>query len=227
MSQQLPLSAGTRAALILAPLLAAAALALSGCTGSAGAEPSAPSQPAPSRPATSPAASQTSPSSPAQTHVPASEDGPAENVVVPVAPKTIDENSREGLRAFIPFWFELLSYAYQTGNLEPLEKHSGPECYICESFSETVKEGNAGDRWIVGGKLTVTDIEDRFEPTASGSYRPMIFLIQDDLEFYERGKKIGSAAGFTEPIVWIIDAEYRGGQWQMLDAERPKDASER
>lgn len=216
MSQQPTLIATTRARIAIL-LITAAALALSACTGPAGAEPSASPAPAASAAAQSPR--------PTSTNKPASEDSPAENVPVPEMPDEASLKSQQGLEAFIPYWFDLLSYAYESGDLEPLKGYSGPDCFICKSFSETVREGNSGDRWIVGGKLTVTDIEDRYEPTVDGSYSPIIFLTQGDLKFYRSGTVIATVDGFAKPKVWVVSARYEDGTWKMLDVKRPKDAS--
>src|SRR6185312_1169890 len=55
----------------------------------------------------------------AAVYKPATADGPAENVPVPVLPGAATEFTREGLIAFTNYWYSTLGYAYETGLTAP------------------------------------------------------------------------------------------------------------
>jgi hypothetical protein len=205
-------------------VLAAAALGLTACGGDAEGEPGSSASPAASAVASEIATPTPTPSATPE-YKPASADGPAENVPVPEIPSDAALKSQQGLEAFIPYWFEALSYAYETGDLEPLEASTSKDCLICAELSESVIEGSKNGRWIVGGKLSVTEIEDRFVETVDGTYAPIVFLTQQPLHYYENGELLGTADGFTEPRLWIASAKYLNGAWHMQEIERPKNAS--
>ncbi|MGW6173818.1 DUF6318 family protein [Arthrobacter sp. NPDC055138] len=216
MSQQPTLIATTRARITVIFIAAAAALALSACTGPAGAEPSASPAPVASAPTTQ---------SPDQTYKPASEDGPAENVPVPVMPDEASLKSQQGLQAFLPYWFETVSYAYETGDLAPLEQITAPGCAICKEFKKTIQAGHDGDKWIVGGQIEPTEIEDRFVETADGKYAPIVFITQQPLVIYEGDKVVGEADGFVDPLLWVATVRYVEDHWIIEGVARPDGAS--
>ncbi|MGM0929939.1 MAG: DUF6318 family protein [Actinomycetota bacterium] len=217
MSQQPTLIATTRARTTFL-LITAAALALSACTGPAGAEPSASPAPAASAPA-----SQIP--DPTSAYRPASEDGPAENVPVPEMPSEASLKSQQGLEAFIPYWFSVFSYAYETGDVSLMASKTTDECRLCQEMVNAIEAGHAGERWIVGGQLQVTDIEDRFVETGDGTYAPIIFVSQAPLTFYESDAAIGEADGIPEPMLWVATVKFSDGQWEMADLQRPEGAT--
>lgn len=133
-------------------LLAAAALFLAGCAGgspSPGATPDAPQSSA--RVASTPTPTATPTSTPA--YKPASASGPAQNVPLPVLPAVAKTETKEGLEAFAKYWFALLSYAYETGDIEPLKAVSGPDCVFCNGLVKNVRNAWTEDKWISGGKV--------------------------------------------------------------------------
>ncbi|MEV7647397.1 DUF6318 family protein [Arthrobacter sp. NPDC089319] len=215
MSQQPTLIATTRARITVL-FIAAAGLALSACTGPAGAEPSASPAPAASAPATQ---------RPDPTYKPASENGPAENVPVPVMPDEASLKSQQGLQAFLPYWFETVSYAYETGDLTPLEQITAPGCAICKEFKKTIQAGHDGDKWIVGGQIEPTEIEDRFVETVDGKYAPIVFITQQPLVIYEDDKVVGKADGFVDPLLWVATVRYVEDHWIIEGVARPDGAS--
>ena len=54
--------------------------------------------------------------SPSATYKPASAEGPAETVPLPVMPEEAKAESKEGLIAFARHWYELANYGYETGD---------------------------------------------------------------------------------------------------------------
>lgn len=80
--------------------------------------------------------------------VPASSEGPAQNVPVPEAPAQITENSKEGAEATLEYWWELDVYARNTGDTEPLKEISNGDCNFCVNrVNHVIKAYNEGDWW--------------------------------------------------------------------------------
>ncbi|MET1153126.1 DUF6318 family protein [Arthrobacter sp.] len=163
---------------------------------------------------------------PTSTYKPASEDGPAENVPVPEMPDEASLKSQQGLEAFIPYWFETVSYSYETGDLEMIRSITGTDCALCEAVFDDIESWTVDGRWIVGGDLRVTKIEDRYAETTSGGYAPYIFFSQEPLFYYSNGALKGESDGIAEPTLWIPEIQYQDGGWQMIDLARPEGGRE-
>ncbi|MFP5313120.1 MAG: DUF6318 family protein, partial [Actinomycetes bacterium] len=67
-----------------------------------------------------PSASATPTPTPSAVYKPADATGPAQNVPVPVLPEVAKTETKEGLEAFAKYWYELLSYGYESGDTKPL-----------------------------------------------------------------------------------------------------------
>jgi hypothetical protein len=104
-------------------VVAAAALALTGCN--SGGEPNNGGSASPSA-SESATPSATPTPTPAAAYKPADATGRAQNVPVPVLPEVAKTETKEGLEAFARYWFELLSYSYETGDTKQLEAASDP-----------------------------------------------------------------------------------------------------
>ena len=65
------------------------------------------------------------------TYIPASEDGPAENVPEPPLPAEISEHSARGAEAALRYFWEAEMYASLTGNTDPLMLVSSDDCAFC------------------------------------------------------------------------------------------------
>lgn len=79
--------------------------------------------------------------------VPASTDGPAQNVPVPELPDAAREQTEEGAEATLKYWWDALEYLYLTGDSSVLKDVSGDECLMCDNFLEVVPETYANDGW--------------------------------------------------------------------------------
>lgn len=127
----------------------AAALSLSGCN--AGGDPNSGGKTSPTSTATGSATpSATAKPTPTAAYKPADATGPAQNVPVPVLPEVAKTETKEGLEAFARYWFELLSYSFETGDTKPLEAVSGPNCAFCRGLSDNVTAAWSGNKWVVG-----------------------------------------------------------------------------
>lgn len=82
-------------------------------------------------------------------YVPASADGPAQNVPVPELPEEAKEQSIEGAEATLEYWWKTLEYLYLTGDSEPLENVSDSNCVTCNNNAKNWTALYADDHWIV------------------------------------------------------------------------------
>src|SRR6476660_2392414 len=151
MTSRIPIS--SRRHIAAAALLTAAVLTGTACTSgqaSPGATPSSGS------PATSSSASPTPTPTPTPTasYKPADASGRAQNVPVPVLPEAAKAETKEGAIAFAKHWYTLLSYAYVTGDLGPMDAVTGATCGLCQKVRPGIQEWNLDGRWIAGGLVT-------------------------------------------------------------------------
>lgn len=140
-------------------LVATAALMLAGCAGPAPGPAASPESTQSAAASASPSPTPTLTAAPA--YKPASASGPAQNVPVPVLPAVAKTKTKEGLEAFARYWFAVLSYAYETGDVEPLKAVSGPECAFCNGLVKNVSNAWAGEKWISGGRVKTPAVTGR------------------------------------------------------------------
>ena len=195
----------------------AAILVLCGCSGSSGvpnAEAAERSQLASERSEPTENATSSATPSPTATYKPATAEGPAENVRLPVMPELAKEESAEGLRAFGEYWFSLVNYGYETGDAAPVREISAPDCEICASFYEDLDEGYVNDDWIQGGKINVLQTGTKFIQTPEGRYQLLLSIRQDASA--NRGPN--GKVFFEHPIdktttAQIMEATYISDHW--------------
>ncbi|WP_364323123.1 DUF6318 family protein [Paenarthrobacter nitroguajacolicus] len=191
---------------------------LSGCQG--GATPS--SSPTETSTTTAPPASSdpvpeasATPSAPA-VYKPADAQGKAQNVPVPVMPELAKENSKAGLEAFIGYWFQLLSYAYETGDTARAKDLSSESCLLCADLLSGVATNYTEGRWLVGGKYQTPVIDVIWEPSAA-SQPAKVQVLQQQILYLNADGSHG-----REPTAAINDAaaffgEFADGSWSATD----------
>src|SRR5215218_7689958 len=130
----------------------AGSLLLAGCSGGAPADPGTSSPTAAET--TSPSATPTPTPTPSAVYKPADASGPAQNVPVPVLPEVAKTETKEGAEAFAKYWFSVLSYAYETGDVALLESLEPPSCAACQKVKEVIRDWHSEGRRLVGGTLT-------------------------------------------------------------------------
>ena len=207
----------------------AAVLVLGGCSGSGdpeaeaagnGTSSASPSgSTSPSETATPSATPSDTPTSTVAAYKPATAEGPAENVPLPVMPELAKENSKEGLEAFAEYWYVLANYGYETGDLDPIREISGDECVSCNSYFRVVEGGYRDGDWMTGAKITMQDVDSNFVKTEDGYYQATTMFLQEDLHFHEIEGFIGSQPGSNTPVVQLIEASYTPNGWHAIHIE--------
>jgi hypothetical protein len=163
--------------------VAVSVLALSGCSG--GGDPQAgPTATAVASPAASGSASATPSATPtpkpAPVYKPADAKGRAQNVPVPVKPALADKNTKEGLEAFTKYWFSLLNYGYETGDLTPWSALTANSCAFCCTLKTSVSVWSIGmdvGRLVAGSRRLLCNTKFKANST---SQQVVVQVIQEN-----------------------------------------------
>lgn len=193
--------------------LAGSLIALSACSGAEDPDADAAQSPSPS---VSESVSSSASPSPSATYKPASADGPAENVPLPVMPEEAKVESKEGLIAFARYWYELASYGYETGDIDPLKEISGPDCTACNGAYSTLEKWYAGDNWAAGGQIEVTSAASEYALTESGDRQALVMFKQVPIDVYTPAG-LQRTVGEGDTYVQLINANYVDGSWVAID----------
>ncbi|WP_449372342.1 DUF6318 family protein [Arthrobacter psychrolactophilus] len=168
-------------------------------------------------PATTPAA--TPPPTVAAVYQPATENGPAQNVPVPVLPPKAKEFSKEGLLAFAEYWYSTLGYVFETGDSKPMMMVSAPDCPTCTFINAPVSDWYRDRGWIVGGTMTVLQSTSPFAETSKGTYQAILLVRQDKVSYYAADGTLADAHPQSIAKTNLVEASYVDGGWIAHTAE--------
>lgn len=195
-------------------LVSAVAVALAGCN-SAG-------EPKPAATASSLAAESTSPSptpTATATYKPADATGRAQNVPVPVLPDVAKTETKEGLEAFARYWYSTLSYAYETGDLRPLEAVSGKACTSCAKVKAEVTDWHSEGRWLAGGKLHVEGVHSDFVESGPSEYQAVVQVYQETINYYLADSTLKGTLPRKAAVGDIVVATFDSNGWKANTVE--------
>nr|WP_269437858.1 DUF6318 family protein [Arthrobacter sp. zg-Y919] len=150
---------------------------------------------------------------PSATYKPASAEGPAENVPLPVMPEEAKVQSKEGLEAFAKYWYDLINYGFETGDAEPIRAISGSDCAVCKNFYQMLGSGYKDQDWIRGGHVEVRGVHSDYVLTPEGRYQVLIQNVQEPLDYFGPGVLYGTRGGYSVPVVQMIEARYNPSGW--------------
>lgn len=154
---------------------------------------------------------------PSAVYKPADAAGPAQNVPVPVMPELAKTETKEGLEAFTRYWFDLLNYAYQTGDVAGLESVTNPSCDYCSKLTASLTTNYQGDRWLAGGKITTPASTTSFERSSDGNFQVILQVLQTPISYYETGGKEFRAASNGSNTGNVLIADFVDGAWRVND----------
>lgn len=197
---------------IFAAAVALSLLPITACTGG-GATPGATAAPESSSPAASPA--QTATPTPTASYKPADATGRAQNVPVPVLPEAAKAETKEGLEAFARYWFQLLSYGYETGDVSRLVNITSPDCRSCDRAKTVMTGWHEAGRWLVGGKTETPSVSTTFIVAPDGNYQVAIQVSQSALSYYNADGTLHQADPKPEDTGNLMLAVFRDGAWYV------------
>lgn len=160
-----------------------------------------------------------SPSTTAAVYKPATADGPAQNVPVPVLPEKAKEFSKEGLIAFTEYWYSTLGYVFETGDAGPMMEISDQGCKTCRQINEPVGTWYEEGGWVAGGQMVVLQSTTTFIETPEGTYQAILLVRQNKVSYY---KSDGSLSfDYPQDIAEknILVASFKDDRWLAHTAE--------
>ena len=194
-------------------LVSISLVSVTACSGGGTPPPGSPS-PADSQ---SPSASSTASAVPTPTasYKPADASGRAQNVPVPELPEAAKSKSKAGLEAFARYWFQLLSYGYETGDISRLAPITSPGCRACESAKAVISGWHAGGRWLAGGKVQTPSVSTTFNVAPDGNYQVAIQASQQALSYFNADGKLDSTDPKPNDTGNLMLAIYKNGMWYV------------
>lgn len=159
-------------------------------------------------------ANPTTSSTPAAAYKPATAQGPAENVPLPAMPELAKHESSEGLQAFAEYWYSLINYGFETGDVTPIQQISGAGCVLCTRIYDLLEDGYHENDWIVKGQLDVLGTQSNYVLTSKNMYQVLIQVKQDQFEYRGPNNVVYEVnEGFGAGTVHMIEATYVDGHW--------------
>jgi hypothetical protein len=214
-----------RLRLLVISALAVSVLALTGCSG--GGNPQAgPTATAVASPATSGSGSASATPSatptpkPTPVYKPADAKGRAQNVPVPVKPALADKNTKEGLEAFAKYWYALLNYGFETGDLSPIRSITGASCAMCGKIFPGVVKWNSSGRWVEGASIKVQAAQSKFVEVVPGQRQVAIQSEQEAGTLRNADGSVGQKVAPSGVLGDLMIAEYVKGKWHALNVDR-------
>lgn len=138
--------------------------------------------------------------------MPASLDGPAQNVPKPVMPELAKQESKEGAQAFLDYWSDAKWYAYETGDSSLVRDITSPHCEACVAEFDDLEEIYAEGMWTVGGRDSITILDAELVEAPDEVYKPMVQYSREDGQLVKKGKVKRRAAGEpNDPSLVYID----------------------
>jgi hypothetical protein len=201
--------------------VAVSVLALTGCSGGgdpqAGLTASVVASPAQSTAGSASATPSATPTpKPTPVYKPADAKGRAQNVPVPVKPPLADKNTKEGLEAFTKYWYQALSYAYETGDTSLVQSLSGPNCRFCSGLAEGLESAWEGTQWVAGGKIETPSVKGKYTRGAK-TQQATVQVIQTEIAIYEfPGKLLQAVTKETNTASQAV-ASFDSSGWSIVD----------
>ena len=155
----------------------------------------------------------------AAVYQPATAEGPAQNVPVPVLPEQAKEFSKEGLIAFAEYWYATLGYAYETGDPGPMLTVSDPACPSCSRVKDNVTDLYRDGGWLMGGQMIVHQSTSTFIEVPDGTYQAVLMIQQNKVTSYDGDGTLQSDSRAMPSRADIVVAAYSNGQWSARKAE--------
>lgn len=167
-------------------------------------------------------ASVTGAPSPTSTAVykPADAKGKAENVPVPVLPEAAKANTKEGAEAFTAHWFQVMGYAYETGDIGPLTKITGGNCEMCEGVKRVVAKAYTNGQWLSGGTFSTPSVSSTFKPQPDQRIPVVVQVIQTEIRYWSPAGNEYRRPGEQTNTANVAFLRFVEGAW-MLDSVNP------
>lgn len=155
-------------------------------------------------------------------YVPASADGPAQNVPEPSLPAVATENSEEGAEATLQYFWEAVDYARLTGDSSHLDMVSSSSCDFCAGFMEDWQDVYKEGHWAVTYGEAEHQVSETWVGTGQDEDVPsadVLFALSDPaVDLYnESGDVTESSDGSETATDWfaILLYDATAERWQI------------
>src|SRR5699024_6223887 len=136
-------------------------------------------------------------------YIPASAEGPAQNVPEPNLPAVATENTEEGAKATLEYFWEAEAYASLTGETDAMSLIATEECDFCmESINDWKQSYDKGSWAALNGDIEteISDSQTDIDENSNKQIAHIFFQLQEPAtDFYsEEGEPIDSS--FESPV---------------------------
>ncbi|UYY82384.1 DUF6318 family protein [Arthrobacter sp. YA7-1] len=135
---------------------------------------------------------------------------------VPVLPEAAKTNSKEGVEAFARYWFQALSYAYETGDTSAIKRTTGPNCVFCNGLQESIGQSWADGKWIVGGRIETPVVAGK-PGTGPESRQATVQVIQQQIEIRKADGTLYQEATDASNSGSQLVATFNSDGWMVTD----------
>lgn len=133
-------------------------------------------------------------------------------------PEEMKEETEDGAKAAVQYWWDTMTYLQRTGDAEPLKAVSADACDFCHSYSKGISDWYAEGGWHSGSKHVVNsaltgvlnddnrvrEVTILLEMGASISYRPDGTVDRDQ----------SSDARSDVPFITDVQYDPEAGHWR-------------
>jgi hypothetical protein len=193
-------------------VVAAAALALSGCNSGGAPNDGGSASPSTTKSETP---SPTPTPTPTAAYKPADATGRAQNVPVPVLPEVAKTETKEGAMAFASYWYNVLSYSYETGDIALLDSLTPPSCAPCQKSKEAIRGWHSDGRWLVGGQITTPAVETTFSKDPEGKYQVAVQVHQVPLSYVRSDGTVARTDMQADDKGNLLIVSFSGDSWVL------------
>ncbi|MBB5849500.1 hypothetical protein HDA33_002064 [Micrococcus endophyticus] len=192
---------------------------------SSSAEATTPSPSGESSPTTSPSGSAGSTAAAGSSgsggaYVPASAEGPAQNVPKPEMPAVMKEETQEGAEAAVEYWWAALDYMDQTGDSTVFDTVSATDCQFCAYRSNSMNGFYETGGWSTGVESEVHSQIAR--PSVDGYTSTLLMNFNAGQSYDKTGEALpDTKSEAREKSPWIVSVEFSDevGYWFVTSAE--------
>jgi len=132
-----------------------------------------------------------------------------------VKPALADQNSKAGLEAFTKYWFALLNYGYQTGDLKTWKSVRSPQCLFCSNLESGIVGDYSTGGWQVGGLIQTPSVQVT-TPSTDAVQKVTVQVVQTPATSYKPGGAKGASNPSGNDAVVVL-AVYKSGHWEVSD----------
>ncbi|MBT2521036.1 hypothetical protein J7E80_08580 [Arthrobacter sp. ISL-28] len=120
------------------------------------------------------------------------------------------------MEEYTKYWFSLLSYGFETGDVAASSKQTSPSCVFCSALKKSIAAGYQKGGWLAGGHLSTPSVQSNFKIGASRQ-QVVVQVIQEETTYYRADKSVGRSPAPGSNTAAVVLATYAHGKWSISD----------